>query len=278
MIAAAVGLPALRLRGLYLAVTTLAFALATSSYLLNDRFFDWLPTGRIPRPDLLGAIDISSPTAYYYVCLIGLVVAIGAVLGIRRGPTGRALVALRENERAAQAFGISATRAKLSAFAIAGALAAYAGCLFVHHQQSFTQSLGEGPFSTGQNLAVFTMVVVGGVGTVSGAVLGALALRGAQWFLPVEWQFLASGVGTLFVLLLLPGGIAGLCFQVRDAWLRRVARHRGVRAPGLLGVGDRAGADEERAAEALAGPGRGEGEAGPGGDADPAPALTGGSP
>jgi branched-chain amino acid transport system permease protein len=240
-IAALVGLPALRLRGLYLAVTTLAFALATSSYLLNDRFFDWLPQGRIPRGDLLGAIDISSPTAYYYVCLGGLALAVGAVLGIRKGPTGRALVALRENERAAQAFGVSATRAKLTAFAIAGALASYAGCLFVHHQQAY----GEAPFATGQNLAVFTMVVVGGVGSVSGAVLGALALRGAQWFLPVEWQFLASGVGTLLVLMALPGGIAGVFFQARDAWLRRVARRRGVRAPGLLGVGDRPGPGQE---------------------------------
>lgn len=260
-VAAVVGLPALRIGGLYLAVTTLAFALATSSYLLNDRFFDWLPQGRIPRGDLLGVIDISSPTAYYYVCLAGLVAAIGAVLGIRRGPTGRALVALRENERAAQAFGVSATRAKLTAFAIAGALASYAGCLFVHHQQAY----GEAPYLTGQNLAVFTMVVVGGVGTVSGAVLGAVALRGAQWFLPLEWQFLASGIGTLLVLLLLPGGIAGVFFQMRDAWLRRVARRSGVRAPGLLGVGDR--------------PGTGEAEA-DAGDAVPTglrvPALTGG--
>jgi branched-chain amino acid transport system permease protein len=234
VVAVLVGLPAVRLRGLYLAVTTLAFALATSSYLLNDRFFDWLPEGRIPRGELLGVVDISSPTAYYYVCLVGLAGAIGAVVGIRRGPTGRALVALRENERAAQAYGVDATRAKLTAFAIAGALASYAGCLFVHHQQAY----GESSFDTGQNLAVFTMVVVGGVGCVSGAVLGAVALRGAQWFLPVEWQFLASGVGTLLVLLMLPGGIAGLFFQLRDAWLRRVARHHGARAPGLLGIGD----------------------------------------
>lgn len=236
-----VGLPALRLRGLYLAVTTLAFALATSSYLLNDRFVDWLPRGRVPRGDLLGVIDISSPTAYYYVCLAGLLVAMGAVLGIRTGPTGRALVALRENDRAAQAFGISATRAKLVAFAISGGLAAYAGCLFVHHQQAY----GQGPFATGQNLAVFTMVVVGGVGSVSGAVVGAVALRGAQWFLPLEWQFLASGLGTLLVLLVLPGGIAGLLFRGRDAWLRRIARRRGLPAPGLLGIGDRPGTGDD---------------------------------
>jgi branched-chain amino acid transport system permease protein len=243
-VATLVGLPALRLRGLYLAVTTLAFALATTSYLLNDRFFDWLPRGRVPRPPLAGAIDISSATAYYYVCLAGLAVAACAVTGIRRGPVGRALVALRENERAGQAFGISATRAKLTAFATSGALAAYAGGLFVHHQQAY----GEAPFAPAQNLAVFTMVVVGGVATVSGAVLGALALRGAQWFLPLEWQFLATGIGTLLVLLALPGGLAGVGLRARDAWLRRVARRRGVHAPGL--VGDVEGPDEDLVAAA----------------------------
>ena len=64
-----VGLPALRVKGLFLAVTTLGFGVAASSWLLNPRFFDWIPTGRIERPDLLGRIDLNSPTRIYYFCL-----------------------------------------------------------------------------------------------------------------------------------------------------------------------------------------------------------------
>jgi branched-chain amino acid transport system permease protein len=242
LVAALVGLPALRLQGLHLAVTTLAFALAMSSFLLNDRFVDWLPRGRVPRGDLLGSIDISSPTAYYYVCLAGLLVCIGAVVGIRRSAAGRAIVAVRESDRVAQSFGVSAMRTKLLAFAISGAVAAFAGCLFVHHQQGYPGA----PFATEQNLAVFMMVVVGGVGSVTGAVLGALALRGAQWFLPIEWQILASGVGTLLILLLFPGGIAGALVEQRDVLLRRVARRHGLQASGLIGIGDRPGTDDLR--------------------------------
>ena len=64
-----VGLPALRVKGLFLAVTTLGFGVAASSWLLNPRFFDWIPSGRIERPDLLGQIDLNSPTRIYYFSL-----------------------------------------------------------------------------------------------------------------------------------------------------------------------------------------------------------------
>src|SRR5207249_1210725 len=74
VIAVGVGLPALRRRGLYLAVTTLAFSLATTSYFLNPDFFDWIPRQRIPRPALFGRIDIDSATGIYYVVLAVLLI------------------------------------------------------------------------------------------------------------------------------------------------------------------------------------------------------------
>lgn len=230
VVAVVVGLPALRVQGLYLAVTTFAFALATTSYLLNRRFFDWIPTARIERPDLLGLINIESPTSYYYVALGGLVLVLVAVRGVRRSRTGRVLIALRENERSAQAFGVNPITAKLSAFAISGAIAAFAGSLFSHHQQA----IGEGPYGPGQNLAVFTLVVIGGVGSVPGALFGALYLRGSQWFLPPNWQFVASGAGVLFVLLALPGGLGGLAYRLRDLWLRSVAARHDLVVPSLV--------------------------------------------
>jgi branched-chain amino acid transport system permease protein len=225
-----VGLPALRLRGLYLAVTTLAFSLATTSYLLNRRYFGWIPVDRVDRRPLFGRVDLESTTRMYYVALVGLALAVVALRGLRRSRTGRVLIALRENERTTQSVGISAVRAKLLAFAISGAVASYAGCLFVMHQQAF----GEGPYFAGENFTVFTMVVIGGIASVPGALLGALFLRSTQWFLPTNWQLLATGGGVVLVLLVIPGGLGSLLFQVRDAWLRWVAARRHLVVPSLL--------------------------------------------
>ena len=227
--AVVVGLPALRQRGLYLAVTTFAFALATTSYLLNPRFFDWIPTERVPRNPLFGRIYIDSATRMYYVALVVLLATILALRGIRRSRTGRVLVALRENERAAEAYGVAAMRAKLGAFALSGGIAAFAGCVFVVHQQSF----GTQPYLPFQSFVVFVMAVIGGIGSIPGALLGALYVRGAQWFLPSDWQFLASGVGVLIVLLVAPAGLGGLLQRVRDLWLRSVARRNGLFVPGF---------------------------------------------
>src|SRR3546814_20785587 len=101
--------------------------------------------------------------------------------------------------------------------------------MFAHHQQA----LGSQPFQPFQNLAIFTMVVLGGVGSPMGAVLGALWLQGTRWFLPGEWQLLASGAGVLAVLLIMPSGLGGLVLRLRDAWLSRHATNRNLDDPGL---------------------------------------------
>jgi branched-chain amino acid transport system permease protein len=229
VLAVLIGLPAIRLRGPHLAVVTFAFAIATTSYFLNRRFFDWVPGGRVPRPALFGRVDLDSPTRIYYLALAGLVLVLLACAGIRRSRAGRVLVALRENERAAMAYGVGALRARLTAFAISGAIAAFAGGIFVHHQQAF----GNGPYDPGQNLTIFTMVVIGGVTSLPGAVLGALYLQGTRWFLPGDWQVLASGAGVLLVLLLAPGGLGSLVAKGRDRALRAVAGRRRVDVPSL---------------------------------------------
>ncbi len=229
-----VGLPALRYRGLYLAVTTFAFALATTAYFLDRSYFQWVPNQRIPRQPLLGRIDISSPTRIYYVMLAGLVLVLVGLRGVRHSRTGRVLIALRDNERGAQAYSVDVVRAKLTAFAVSGFVAAFAGALFVHHQQAF----GSGPYQPSENLAVFAMAVVGGTTSLPGALLGALYLLGTRWFLPLEWQFLASGFGVLLVLMLLPSGLGGLLFDLRDQGLRWVAARREILVPSL--VADRA--------------------------------------
>lgn len=214
-----VGLPALRLRGLYLAVTTLVFALSVTSWLLNDRFFSWIPTKRIERPPLFGRLDISTPTRFYVFTLVILAIVLYAVRGIRRSRTGRAILAMRENERAALSYSVPGTRVKLIAFAYSGAIAGIGGGLFTHLNFSFDLS----SYGVGRSLDVFTASVVGGLGSSFGAVLGAVYLRGTEWFVTApEWRFLSSGVGVLAVLLILPGGLAALVFKIRDELVRRI--------------------------------------------------------
>lgn len=232
-VALIVGLPALRLRGFFLAVTTLAFALAASAYLLNVQYFSWVPDPDtvVIRPHLFGGISLTSQRTYYYVCLAVLAVAVVAVRGIRHSRTGRVLLALRENERGAQAFGVNILRAKLTAFAISGFLAAVGGCLLVELLGGFSLDT----YAPDQSFVVFTAAVVGGLGSLLGAGLGSLYLEGAQWWLPgPQWQGLASALGVLLVLMIIPGGIGDVVYRVRDAALRWVAQRRGLIVPSLL--------------------------------------------
>jgi branched-chain amino acid transport system permease protein len=232
--AVVVGYPALRRRGLTLAVSTLAFSLFVWSFFLNPtvytgRLEDWLPSQHIDRGTILG-IDISGETAMFYVSVAVLALALAMVVGLRHSRTGRVLIAIRENERAARAYGVNATRTGLAAFALSGFLAAIAGALYVHQQTG----LSPDAFSPERSLEVFTMVVIGGLGSLPGALLGATYVFGADFYLPPEWQFLATGAGLLLVLLLMPSGIGGLLADVRDGLLRRIAMRRGLVVPSLL--------------------------------------------
>lgn len=217
----AVGVPALRLRGLYLAVTTFAFGLAVQYWLLSDQFFGWFPRSdqRIERLPLFGRIDLSTPTRFYVFSLVVTVSVYGAVRGVRHSRTGRVIVALRENELAAQSMAVPIVRAKLTAFVMSGAIAGLGGAMYAHLNQSFVIA----SYGTGESFQVFISAVIGGLGSLGGAFLGALYLRGTRWFITSqEWQILSSGLGVLFVLLVLPGGLGGLWVRVRDLVVRLV--------------------------------------------------------
>lgn len=230
LIAIVIGLPALRLRGLFLAVVTFAFALASFFWLLSPKHFRWIPGNRFERPALFGFLDTSSDRTMYLVALATFGLALLATRGIRRSRTGRVLLAQRENERVVQAYGVNLTRTKLTAFALSGCIAAIAGCLLTVLQQQFSPAL----YDPGTNFGVFTSAVVGGLSSLAGAFLGALFLQGGTWFLPAQWQLLPSAAGVLVVLMVFPGGLAGLLYRLRDLWLRSVARRRGIVVPSLL--------------------------------------------
>jgi branched-chain amino acid transport system permease protein len=230
-LAVIIGLPALRVKGLFLAVVTLAFAEATSRYFLNRGDFAWwLPTGRVARGDLFGVIPLGTETQYYYFALACLLMVMLMARQVRQSRVGRVIVGVRENERGAQAYGVNVVRAKLTAFAFSGFIAAFAGAVFVHHQRD----LGIQPYDASESLAVFTMVVIGGLGSIPGGIVGALYVKGTQNFLPTELSFFASGIGLLLVLIALPGGLASLMYRGRDAYLRWVATRHKIMVPSLF--------------------------------------------
>jgi branched-chain amino acid transport system permease protein len=232
-----IGLPALRIRGLLLAVVTLSFALATSSYILSPNYQDWLPNRRFERPLVLERIALNTEDRYYYFTLACLLLVVFAVRGLRRSRTGRVMIGVRENERAAQAYGVSTIRVKLTAFAISGFIAAFAGGVFVHHQQV----LGIQPYNVEQSFQVFLFTVVGGIGSVPGAIIGAIFIQGFQYFRSIFPNvienligFIAGPVGVILVLMVLKGGIAQAVYQLRDSWLRKIADRHDILVPSLV--------------------------------------------
>jgi branched-chain amino acid transport system permease protein len=223
-----IGLPALRIRGLFLGVTTLAFALAGYSWM-----FQWeiLSTDApILRPFMFGAIDTTSERAYFYVTFVALVAILLLARNLRRSRWGRNLIALRDNEPQAAALGMRPTTLRLGAFAIAGFLAALAGAFYAYNQQSIRSDL----FDPGTSVLMFLMVVIGGMGSLTGAVLGAVYLRGIQYFLPAELQLFATGFGVLVLLLVFPGGLGQVFYGLRDRILREIAARKNIDVPSLV--------------------------------------------
>ena len=222
--AVVIGIPALRVSGPFLAVVTLAFAVTSADYFLVPKYFPWFAgSGLIPQFSLFGRIALTSDRDLYYLCLVVLAMVLTGVRGLRRAHAGRAMIAGKENRLAAQSFAIDTTRLNLVAFGVSGAIAGLGGGLFVVHQRAFNFH----SFGAEQGLQFFTMVVIGGLGSIPGAVLGAMYVYGVQYLLPSGWAIFATGAGIVALLMFLPGGLGELVFRARDRILRIVAdRHR----------------------------------------------------
>ncbi|HVE64392.1 MAG TPA: ABC transporter permease [Mycobacteriales bacterium] len=226
LVAVAIGLPALRVPGLFLAVTTLTFAVAVDTWLLKLDSLQ-LEAPKIVRPLLFSVFDLTSGAAYYEFSLVALGLTVLVVRRLRQGPAGRDLVAVRDNSRAAAAYGIREGRTKLAAFAVSGAIAAAAGYLYAFQQELLTESA----FSDRISLQVFTIVVIGGLGSIPGALLGTVYVLCARFYLDEGFQFAATGIGLLALLLFVPEGVGGLVFRARDAAVRRLAARRSIELP-----------------------------------------------
>ncbi len=222
--AALIGIPALRAPGLDLAAVTLAFAVAVSTYFLSSKYFPWWTPTHVGRPLLFGRFDTNQALVFYYVCLLVLVGAIAGAVNYRRARIGRSVVAVRDNDRGAAAYAISPMRSKLSAFAFSGALAGMAGGLYVVG----LQGIQYGGFDPEQSIVVFTMVVVGGLGSLAGGLIGAAYVEGVLYWLHGGWTLFASSTGLLLILMLVPEGLGSLAYRVRDWLIERVAARRGI--------------------------------------------------
>jgi branched-subunit amino acid ABC-type transport system permease component len=247
LVAVIIGLPAVRIQGLYLAVTTLAFGYAMQGYLINKNYWigrHLLPKGltaHLERPLLYGRIDLNNGRSFYYVCLVFLLLAMLAAYAFRRNRSGRILIAARDNQRAAPAYSINLVRTRLAAFAVSGGMAGLAGVLIAYSQHNVVSS----SYSVFESIGVFLATVIGGLTSVGFAVAGAITFEFLRLFGPRYYHFLGKNVITIIPLLVTgpllvlnlyfyPGGSAEAGFQERDKFLRRVAAKHNLLVPSLV--------------------------------------------
>ncbi|MBI4728043.1 MAG: ABC transporter permease [Acidobacteria bacterium] len=213
VLAVAIGLPALRLEGTELAVVTLGFAVVSASWLFDQ---DWFAgDGFMPKPEYL-------TTRWYYVAgLAFLAITVAATRALQRSRIGRNTIAVRDNPRQAASLGVGIVATKLTAFAISGAIAAAAGFLWAAGIGLADPSV----FPPVRSLSIVAAVVIGGLGSVPGAVLGAFYMLGIPYFgarISPYIGLLSTGFGLLVLLIFLPGGLARMAQAGRDLLARAV--------------------------------------------------------
>jgi branched-chain amino acid transport system permease protein len=253
-----VGLPAIRIRGLFLGVTTLALAVALDEYFLNSTNFPSLIPGEFGRPLLLQRFNLQDNYEMYLVCLAFLALAILVTIGMRKARAGRVLIATENNERAAQAASVPTTLVRLQGFVVAGMIAGVAGALDAY----LLTAVNPGSFPSIDSITIFAYSVIGGLGSVTGVLIGVLFFKYLESITALGQVHEAiSGAALLWVLSVVPGGIGEVVYKLRDRMLRSVADRRGVLVPSL--VADRRTAAQAEHAEdeesllvgALGGPG-----------------------
>ena len=230
-LAVLVGLPALRIAGLFLAAVTFAFAFAVHSVLFQPRYFGWLLPTEVHRPTLF-LLDFADERSMYFLCVVALAACVLIVVRLRRSRFGRLLIAVRENEANVASAGVSVVRLKLMAFGVSGGLAGLAGAMLAHQQRG----LSAASFTADASLSIFILAVLGGVSSVNGALIGSAYGNIVTYFLagnPVVSTLLGFG-GPLLVLYAVPGGLISLVVRLRDGILRIVAQRRQLVVPSLF--------------------------------------------
>lgn len=205
----ALGFPVLRLRGDYLAIVTLGFGEIVRLALQNWTSLTGGPrgVGDIPRPGFFGMdMDISTSTTYvYYLVLAAVAITIIVISRLKNSRVGLALQALREDEIACEAMGIDITRVKLSAFALGSCWAGFAGVIFA----AKTTYINPSSFTFMESAMILSMVVLGGMGSITGVVIAALILILAPEYLRAfsEYRMLIFGAIMVIMMIFRPQGL-----------------------------------------------------------------------
>ncbi len=202
------GIPVLRMRGDYLAIVTLGFGeiirILSKSDVLTG--FTGGPRGirAVAGPSLFG-IDISSSLHFMYLIILGIVLVAFITARLQRSRVGRAWMAMREDEDVAEAMGIYTLKYKLLAFAIGAAFAGLGGVIFASRNK-FT---GPEDFTLMVSINVLCLVIIGGMGSIPGVIMGALALKGLPEFLREldDYRMLAFGALLVIMMIVRPEGL-----------------------------------------------------------------------
>jgi branched-chain amino acid transport system permease protein len=186
-----VGAPALRVKGIYLGIATLSFG-----FIVEEVFARWENVtggnaGLSVKPPEIFGLKLDTDASFYYLCLGLCVIVTLGVLNLLRAPTGRAFVAIRDSEISAQSMGINLARYKGLAFAISAAVAGIAGALYAHKMRFISPD----QFSLIQSIDLLLLVVVGGLGFVHGAFLGAIFLITLPQLIALGKDYLPDAIG-----------------------------------------------------------------------------------
>jgi branched-chain amino acid transport system permease protein len=238
--------PALRVRGVNLAVVTLAAAVAIENFVFKNPSWSGGDQGaRVPPPRFLGlgfgpndpgSLDDKLPNPWFGVfCLVVVVFLAILVVNLRRSATGRRMLAVRANERAAAAAGVSVTGTKLLAFGIAAFIAGLGGALSGYRFGSVTPLF----FGSIASLTFLAFAYLGGISSVSGAVIGGCLVAGGvgftaldQWFgVGPEYTLLLGGLGLVITAVLNPEGISGALGKLSHRVARRHPSRRAAASP-----------------------------------------------
>jgi ABC-type branched-subunit amino acid transport system ATPase component/ABC-type branched-subunit amino acid transport system permease subunit len=219
-----VGLPALRVRGLTLAVTTLGFGVVASDWLFHAGWFTSAPGTILDLRPLLFLRGLGSPSKQLpiYAMSLGLLIVVAlAARGLRNSTPGRLIVAVRDDEQAAAAHGVTPATVKLSALAVSGFFAGTVGVLWADAWRVASPE----HFAPALSLSLLAVPVIGGLGSVAGAIAGAAALYLPTYFLldgQPGFQLAFGGLMMVFALLIFPTGLAGAVQRAWEWFLQRL--------------------------------------------------------
>ncbi|MET7780308.1 branched-chain amino acid ABC transporter permease/ATP-binding protein [Streptomyces sp. NPDC005388] len=217
------GLPALRTRGLMVTVTTLGFAVLASDVILPHPWL--LGDGVTPAQPIAAGHTLAAGEPYLWYAAIVFALVLLLAHNVWRGGFGRLLRAVRDNESAARTFTVRPTRVRIQAFVVAGLLAGLGGAVYAHFQLTLNAATFPPELSVGVALAL----IVGGLSSFSGALIGSIWVIGAPLLLPTSGlASTATTTGVLVVALCLPGGLVSLLRPVRDWMAARIGRMYGI--------------------------------------------------